>query len=122
MLAGFPAAGTAGGASFAGVIPGTAGGAGGAGGAGLSGGAIAGIVIGSVAGGVLLIGLTTLIVAAVVVGAVMLSKSGDDAPSSAEGRQRRSVRHTILGLFGAVDVMNDPKGHQSITGRAPPMH
>merc|ERR1711963_488979 len=99
-----------------------AGGAGGAGG-GLSGGAIAGIVIGSVAGGVLLLGVTGLIVGAVVVGAVVVARSGDSdsSPESGSG-QRRSVRQTIRGFFGGVDIMsNNPNGHQSLTARAPPM-
>merc|ERR1712137_1290452 len=98
---------------------GAAGGGGGAG--GLSGGAIAGIVIGSVAGGVLLLGVTGLVVGAVVVGAVVVARSGDDDPSPESGGQRRSVRQTIRGFFGGVDVMNNPSGHQSITARSPPM-
>merc|ERR1712137_279192 len=93
---------------------GAAGGGGGAG--GLSGGAIAGIVIGSVAGGVLLLGVTGL-----VVGAVVVARSGDDDSSPESGGQRRSVRQTIRGFFGGVDVMNNPSGHQSITARSPPM-
>merc|ERR1711953_384612 len=98
---------------------GAAGGGGGAG--GLSGGAIAGIVIGSVAGGVLLLGVTGLVVGAVVVGAVVVARSGDDDSSPESGGQRRSVRQTIRGFFGGVDVMNNPSGHQSITARSPPM-
>jgi len=100
-----------------------AGGAGGAGG-GLSGGAIAGIVIGSVAGGVLLLGVTGLVVGAVVVGAVVVARGGDDNSSveSGNGGQRRSMRQTIRGFFGGVDVMsNNPNGHQSITARSPAM-
>merc|ERR1712130_90448 len=108
--------GAAAGISTAGVIGGAAGG-------GLSGGAIAGIVIGSVAGGVLLLGVTGLIVGAVVVGAVVVARSGDDSSSSPESGsgQRRSMRQTIRGFFGGVDVMNNPSGHQSITARSPPM-
>jgi len=125
LAMGIPVTSSASGPAFAGVIPGTAAAGGGGGAAGgLSGGAIAGIVIGSVAGGVLLLGLTAIVVAAVIVGAVLLTRSSDDdeGPSRSEGGQRRSVRRTIMGLFGGVDVMNDPgKGHQSITGRAPPM-
>jgi len=94
-------------------------GGGGAAGGGLSGGAIAGIVIGSVAGAVLLVGVTALVVGAVVVGAVALSRNSDDQPS---GGDRRSVRQTIRGFFGGVDVMsNNPNGHQSITARSPAM-
>jgi len=105
-------------ASAGGAVAGGGGGAGG----GLSGGAIAGIVIGSVAGGVLLLGLTALIVGAVIVGAIVLTRnSDDDSSSSASPEDRRSVRRTIRGFFGGVDVMNDPKGHQSITARSPPM-
>merc|ERR1711963_1111477 len=83
-----------------------AGGAGGAGG-GLSGGAIAGLVVG-----------------AVVVGAVVVACGGDDNSSveSGNGGQRRSMRQTIRGFFGGVDVMsNNPNGHQSITARSPAM-
>merc|ERR1711963_36595 len=89
-----------------------AGGAGGAGG-GLSGGAIAGIVIGSVAGGVLLLGV-----------AVVVARGGDvnSSVESGNGGQRRSMRQTIRGFFGGVDVMsNNPNGHQSITARSPAM-
>ena len=87
---------------------------------GLSGGAIAGIVVGSVGGAVLLVGVTTLVVAAVIVGAVVLSKSDDDSSPQDNGDRRKSVRQTLRGFFGGVDVMNDPgKGHQSITGRSP---
>jgi len=125
VAAGIPAAPAAGAAGFGGAIPGVAAAGAGGGGAagGLSGGAIAGIVIGSVAGGVLLIGLTAIVVGAVIVGAVALSKKNEDSgPTPASGGQRRSVRQTIIGLFGGVDVMNDPgKGHQSISGRAPAM-
>merc|ERR1712151_1186448 len=114
VVAGLPGATSA--------LPGTvvsasaAGGAagGGAGGSGLSGGAIAGIVIGSVAGGVLLVGVTALVVAAVVVGAIVVARNNnEEEPSSAPQDRRRSVRQTIRGFFGGVDVMNDPKGHQS---------
>merc|ERR1712115_742477 len=90
-----------------------AGGAGGAGG-GLSGGAIAGIVIGSVAGGVLLLGVSAL-----VVGAVVLSQSDDDADSGhsvsnpRESDRRGSIRRRISNLFGGVNVMNPTPGvHQ----------
>merc|ERR1711953_802538 len=121
-------AGAATGISSAGIIAGpvatlTAGGAAGGGGGagGLSGGAIAGIVIGSVAGGVLLLGVTGLVVGAVVVGAVVVARSGDDDSSPESGGQHRSVRQTIRGFFGGVDVMNNPSGHQSITARSPPM-
>lgn len=124
-LAGIPALPAAGATGFAGVVPGTAAAGAGGGGAagGLSGGAIAGIVIGSVAGGVLLLGLTALVVGAVIVGAVVLAKKNDEGPSRSESSTgRRSVRQTIVGMFGGVDVMNNPgKGHQSISGRSPAM-
>merc|ERR1712213_299495 len=113
-------------AGFAGPVAtlGTAGAASGGASGGLSGGAIAGIVIGSVAGGVLLLGVTGLVVGAVVVGAVVVARGGDDNSSveSGNGGQRRSMRQTIRGFFGGVDVMsNNPNGHQSITARSPAM-
>ena len=118
-----------------GSLPGTAvsvgsvaagGGGGGGGAAGLSGGSIAGIVIGSVAGGIIVISITALIIAAVVVAAVVIAKNNNSAsagPTSAAERPKRGVRGTIVGLFGGVDVMNDPvkKSHQSITARSPGM-
>jgi len=134
VVAGSEGASIAGIASSTAALPGTvatasaggaaAGGGGGAGG-GLSGGAIAGIVIGSVAGGVLLIGLTALVIGAIVVGAVLLARDGDDSGptrASSSGGDRRSVRQTIRGFFGGVNVMaNDPSGHQSISARSPAM-
>merc|ERR1712130_999932 len=57
------------------------------------------------------------------VGAVVVARSGDNSSSSPESGsgQRRSMRQTIRGFFGGVDVMNNPSGHQSITARSPPM-
>jgi len=110
------------------AAPGSAAAGGAAGGAaagGLSGGAIAGIVIGSVAGAVLLVGVTTLVIAAIVAGAVVLStrdNEGNNVEPSDKTEHRRSLRDAIRGIFGGVDVMNDPeKGHSSITGRSPAM-
>lgn len=133
-IAGFPAAAAGGATAVAGTIPGAAAGGGG----GLSAGAIVGIVIGSVAGGVILIGLTGILVAAIVLGAVMISRrdsSDEEAapspPSSPELRQpspktRPAIRRTLEGFFrngGGVDVMNNPQdkknGHVSITARTP---
>jgi len=123
-LAGAPAGISAlpGSVGTVGATGGAAGGAGGGAAGGLSGGAIAGIVVGSVAGAVLLVGVATVVVAAVVVGAVVLTRDrdGDDA-SGAQETKRKSVRQTIRGFFGGVDVMNDPKGHQSISARSPAM-
>jgi hypothetical protein len=67
-----------------------------------------------------------LIIAAVVVAAVVIAKNNNSAPAgptSAAERPKRGVRGTIVGLFGGVDVMNDPvkKSHQSITARSPGM-
>merc|ERR1711879_7470 len=108
------------------VAGGGGGGAGGGGGgAALSGGAIAGIVVGSVAGSILLVGVAAVVVAAVVAGAVIMSKDSESesSPEATEPNKRASVRKTIIGMFsgprGGVDVMNDPKGHQSISNRSP---
>merc|ERR1711963_129491 len=57
-------------------------------------------------------------------GAVVVARGGDDNSSveSGNGGQRRSMRQTIRGFFGGVDVMsNNPNGHQSITARSPAM-
>ena len=115
------------------IAAGAGGGGGGAGG-GLSGGSIAGIVIGSVAGGVIVLGVTGIVVAAVVVAAVVVARRDTDSPtpvaaqpssaepSAASASEKRGLRRTIVGLFGGVDMMNNPgKGHQSITGRTPAM-
>eukprot|EP00339_Tiarina_fusa_P025554 CAMPEP_0117048014 /NCGR_PEP_ID=MMETSP0472-20121206/33175_1 /TAXON_ID=693140 ORGANISM="Tiarina fusus, Strain LIS" /NCGR_SAMPLE_ID=MMETSP0472 /ASSEMBLY_ACC=CAM_ASM_000603 /LENGTH=1139 /DNA_ID=CAMNT_0004760921 /DNA_START=128 /DNA_END=3547 /DNA_ORIENTATION=- len=113
-IAGLSAAGGGGGGGGAG---------GGGGGAALSGGAIAGIVVGSVAGSILLVGVAAVVVAAVVAGAVIMSKDSESSPEATEPNKRASVRKTIIGMFsgprGGVDVMNDPKGHQSISNRSP---
>merc|ERR1712232_124671 len=104
------------------VGSGAAAGAAGAGAAGasggLSGGSIAGIVVGSVAGAILLASVATLVAVA-----VLSSSDGDDeAPSRTDdSNKRKSVRKTLRGFFGGVDVMNDPKGHQSISARSPAM-
>lgn len=109
-------------ASGAGAATAVGGGAAAGGSAGLSGGEIAGIVVGSVAGAALLAGVAGLVVVGVIIGALILTDDGsdDDAPSD---DRRRSVRRTIRGFFGGVDVMNNPenKGHQSITARSPAM-
>merc|ERR1712232_5857 len=92
------------------VGSGAAAGAAGAGAAGasggLSGGSIARVVVGVVAAAVL-----------------SSSDEGDDeGPSRADDSdKRKSVRKTLRGFFGGVDVMNDPKGHQSISARSPAM-
>merc|ERR1712100_257659 len=101
------------------VGSGAAAGAAGASG-GLSGGSIAGIVVGSVAGAILFAGVATLVVAVAVLSS---SDEGDDeGPSRADDSdKRKSVRKTLRGFFGGVDVMNDPKGHQSISARSPAM-
>ena len=128
QIAGLPV--TAAGAAGAGGAGAGAGGAGGAG--GLSGGAVAGIVVGSVGGAVLLVGVAAVVVAAVVAGAVYASKDENDSydndpqlrsnPQQAP-KKRGSIRMTLVGMFsgprGGVDVMNDPKGHQSISARSP---
>jgi len=110
------------------VGSGAAAGAAGAGAAGasggLSGGSIAGIVVGSVAGAILLAGVATLVVVGVVAVAVLSSsdEGDDEGPSRADDSdKRKSVRKTLRGFFGGVDVMNDPKGHQSISARSPAM-
>ena len=132
QIAGVPV--TAAGASAAGGVGGGAGGGGGGAAAGgLSGGAIAGIVVGSVGGAVLVVGVAAIVVAAVIVGAVVLSKdresdsheSSNHASDEPAPKKRGSIRNTIVGMFsgprGGVDVMNDPKGHQSISARSPAM-
>merc|ERR1712130_783336 len=119
-----------------GTLPGAA--AGGGGGGGLSAGAIVGIVLGSVAGGVILLGVTGILIAAVVLGAVMLARrdsEDEEAPPSPPGtatesrqpspKTRPALRRTLQNLFGnggGVDVMNNPHqkpGHTSITARTP---
>merc|ERR1711879_91503 len=102
-----------------------AGGAGGAAAEGLSGGSIAGIVVGSVAGAILLAGVATLVVVGIVAVAVLASGNDeDDEVSNNSGEKRKTMRQTLRGFFGGVDVMNDPasKGHQSITARSPAVH
>ena len=102
-----------------------AGGAGGAAAGGLSGGSIAGIVVGSVAGAILLAGVATLVVVGIVAVAVLASGDDeDDVVSNNSGEKRKTMRQTLRGFFGGVDVMNDPasKGHQSITARSPAVH
>merc|ERR1711879_426699 len=102
-----------------------AGGAGGAAAGGLSGGSIAGIVVGSVAGAILLAGVATLVVVGIVAVAVLASGNDeDDEVSNNSGEKRKTMRQTLRGFFGGVDVMNDPasKGHQSITARSPAVH
>merc|ERR550537_600792 len=83
---------------------------------GLAGAEIAGIVVGSVAGAVLLLGVAGV----VAVGAVAVLATTDDDENLTPDERRKSVRHTLRGFFGGVDVMNDPQsGHQSITARSP---
>merc|ERR1711879_170733 len=94
-----------------------AGGAGGAAAGGLSGG--------SVAGAILLAGVATLVVVGIVAVAVLASGNDeDDEVSNNSGEKRKTMRQTLRGFFGGVDVMNDPasKGHQSITARSPAVH
>merc|ERR1711879_977831 len=104
-----PAAAAAAGLVGSGAGAAAAGGAGGAAAGGLSGGSIAGIVVGGIV-------------------AVAVLASGDDEDddvvSNNSGEKRKTMRQTLRGFFGGVDVMNDPasKGHQSITARSPAVH
>ena len=95
---------------------------------GLSGGAITGIVIGSVGGAVIILGVAGIVVAAVVVVAVVAARRDTKSVSQKSTErgipvtERKGLRHTIFGIFGGVDMMNNPeKDHQSITGRSPPI-
>ena len=122
QIAGFPIS-AAGAVSTGGVAAG--GGGGGAG--GLGGGAVAGIVVGSVGGAVLIAGVVVVVVAAAVAGKTAMSNdnSGESNHQVADEppKKRGSIRMTLVGMFsgprGGVDVMNDPKGHQSISARSP---
>jgi hypothetical protein len=87
---------------------------------GLTGGEIAGIVIGSVAGGVLIIGGTLVLIAV-----LRRDDDDDDEPPGAPDPQKRrsviaSIRRSMRPKRRGVNVMeNDPSKHHSLTARNP---